>query len=184
MQQDIRTTPKRAVDRYSSAALLIGLFVFVALAALAFGAWTFLFSAPIGPLDPLAPATTHAKGGSGAPVTVVVFGDYQCRACASFVLDVQPAIESDFVDEGIVRYVYRHYPTLGRESLRAAQASECWAAGQVLGLPHGALQRAGERERGQFLRRDIGAARARRAAESSRVPGLHGRIGDGQHGRG
>ena len=76
----------------------------------------------------LVPEHAHTKGSSRAPVTVVEFGDYQCPACAVFAREVQPLLKAELIDNGVVRFAYRHLPVLGRESLRAAQASECAAS--------------------------------------------------------
>ena len=53
------------------------------------------------------------------------FGDFQCPHCASFAQTVLPRLERDLVNPGIVRFEYRHYPFLGKESFTAAEASEC-----------------------------------------------------------
>ena len=45
--------------------------------------------------------------------------------CRDFALGVGRQIKSDYVDAGQVRFVYRHYPFLGEESVWAAEATEC-----------------------------------------------------------
>ena len=53
------------------------------------------------------------------------FGDFQCPHCANFALNILPALEQDLIETGTIRFEYRHYPFLGPESFRAAEASEC-----------------------------------------------------------
>jgi protein-disulfide isomerase len=67
----------------------------------------------------------HSKGPAGAPVTIVEYTDLQCPACASFSETVERQIEAAYVATGIVRIEYRHFPFLGKESQRAAEAAEC-----------------------------------------------------------
>ena len=45
--------------------------------------------------------------------------------CRDFALGIGRQIKSDYVDAGQVRFVYRHYPFLGEESVWAAEATEC-----------------------------------------------------------
>ena len=67
-------------------------------------------------------------GRSDAPVTMVVFSDYQCPYCARFALEHQPVLVERYVETGQVRLVWRDYPYLGEESVRAAVAAR--AAGR------------------------------------------------------
>jgi protein-disulfide isomerase len=107
--------------------LVLSLFVIV-LAALAFGGWNYLQNQRPAMADPLVPESAHVTGDVNAPVTVVVFGDFQCDDCSAFAEDVMPQLQLDFIDPGVVLLAYRHYPMLGDQSVRAALASEC--AGQ------------------------------------------------------
>lgn len=45
--------------------------------------------------------------------------------CRDFALGPGRQIKSDYVDAGQARFVYRHYPFLGEESVWAAEATEC-----------------------------------------------------------
>ena len=113
--------------KHSSPALVLSLFAIV-LAALAFGAWNYLLDEKSYVADPLIPESAYVNGESDAPVTVVVFSDFQCDACGVFVADVLPQLQAEFIDSGIVRMAFRHYPLGGVHSVRAAVAAEC--AGQ------------------------------------------------------
>lgn len=66
-------------------------------------------------------------GDSGAPVTMVIFSDYQCPYCATFALEQQPVLVDRYVDTGQVRLVWRDYPYLGETSVRAAVAARAAA---------------------------------------------------------
>ena len=61
----------------------------------------------------------------GAIPLLTEFGDFQCPHCARFALEVLPALKRDLIDQGAIRFEYRHYPFLGPESFDAAEASEC-----------------------------------------------------------
>ncbi len=66
------------------------------------------------------------KGDKNAPVTLVEFSDFECPYCSRFYRDTLPDILSEYVDKGIVRFVYRDFPLNFHEHARAASiASEC-----------------------------------------------------------
>ncbi|MBU0981663.1 DsbA family protein [Patescibacteria group bacterium] len=67
-------------------------------------------------------------GSLDAPITVIEFSDYQCPFCRSFYNETLPEIKKNFIDKGLVRFVYRDLPLtqLGhKDSLPAANAAEC-----------------------------------------------------------
>lgn len=72
------------------------------------------------PDDPL------AIGGVDAPVTLVVFSDYQCPYCASWSEDTLPVM-MDYVDVGDLRIEWRDLNVYGALSEQASKAS--FAAG-------------------------------------------------------
>ncbi len=55
------------------------------------------------------------------------FGDFQCSHCMQFALGMGKQLKEDFVSTGQIRFVFRHFPFLGEESFRAAEATECAA---------------------------------------------------------
>jgi protein-disulfide isomerase len=73
------------------------------------------------------PIADHSKGLESALVTIVEYADLQCPVCARFSESVERQIEETFIKTGIARLEYRHYPFLGEESQRAAEAAECAA---------------------------------------------------------
>ena len=73
-------------------------------------------------------ASTQEESVSRLPlVTLEEFGDFQCSHCAQFAVGVGKQIKKDFVDTGRIRFVFRHFPFIGEESFRAAEATECAA---------------------------------------------------------
>jgi protein-disulfide isomerase len=127
MQAAQSTCSYTPAKQQSSPVIVLSLFVIV-LAALGFGAWTFLLNQQDGSATRLVPENEPVKGDRDAPVTVVVFADFQCEACSTFASDVLPQLDADFIEKGIVRFAFRHYPLGGKDSVRAAVAAEC--AGQ------------------------------------------------------
>lgn len=63
------------------------------------------------------------RGSKDAPVTMVVFGDYQCPYCATFSEEQQPRLVREYVAEGELRLAWRDYPYRGEDSKRAAVAA-------------------------------------------------------------
>ena len=70
----------------------------------------------------------HFNGDPNAPVTIVEFGDFNCGYCGKWAREVLPKINDKYVETGKVRMAYVHYPILGADSMKAAEAAEC--AGQ------------------------------------------------------
>lgn len=92
------------------------------------------FPATVTVSDAEAPVITpedHVLGAADAPLTVVEYGDFECRACATFFAQTLPAIRAEYIDAGRVRWVYRHFPLSGLHpnAESAAEAAEC--AGQA-----------------------------------------------------
>ncbi len=77
---------------------------------------------------PAALADGMALGSADAPLTIELWSDFQCPACAAFTRQIEPRLVSDYVDDSRVRLVYRDLAFLGPESQSAAIAAR--AAGQ------------------------------------------------------
>ena len=76
------------------------------------------------------PAPTPAQDEPAAEtalVTLEEFGDFQCSHCRDFALGMGKQVKEDFVDTGRIHFVFRHFPFIGEESFRAAEATECAA---------------------------------------------------------
>lgn len=63
-----------------------------------------------------------ADGPVDAPVTLVVFSDYQCPYCAAWSQDTLPVM-LDYVDSGDLRIVWREVNVFGPASEQAAKAA-------------------------------------------------------------
>lgn len=71
--------------------------------------------ATVAPAATTIPAATgdnsiRTIGEPNAPITIVMFSDYQCPFCARFVQDVKPQLEEQYVATGKVRLEYRDFP--------------------------------------------------------------------------
>lgn len=73
------------------------------------------------------PALAHDRqlGSSSAPVTLVVWSDFQCPVCRIFWTASEPQIAATYIATGKVRLVYRDRLVIGPESLDAAVAARC-----------------------------------------------------------
>ena len=60
-----------------------------------------------------------------APVTFVEFGDFQCPFCGRFFDQTLPQIKDKYVKTGKVKFIWRDFAFLGKESFDAAQAARC-----------------------------------------------------------
>lgn len=67
----------------------------------------------------------NLAGDPDAPVVMVQFSDYACDDCFKFWKDVIPKIKENFIDKGLVRYVYNDFTVHGGQ--RAAEAAWCAA---------------------------------------------------------
>jgi protein-disulfide isomerase len=87
---------------------------------------------PIRPTPPelVDPTNPRALGPADAPVTIDVWSDFQCPACAFFAKSVEPDVVEELVRPGTVRLVYRDFAFIdgGRsdgESQQSAAAARC-----------------------------------------------------------
>ena len=63
-------------------------------------------------------------GKPDAKVTVIEYASLSCPHCANFNKDVLPKIKADYIDKGLVRWVFRDYP-LNRPAFQAAILAHC-----------------------------------------------------------
>ena len=84
---------------------------------------------PIATLIPTeSPAKTdvNALGDPDAPVTIIVYSDFQCPYCERYWRETEPQIIANYVETGDVYYVYRSLGAfIGPESQQAAEAAYC-----------------------------------------------------------
>jgi protein-disulfide isomerase len=88
--------------------------------------------------DPLA---ARSKGSAKAPVTVYEMADFQCPACRMFTVTVMPALDSEFIRTGKVRWVFINLPlpSIHPNALAAAEVAMCAARQGRFWQTHDAL---------------------------------------------
>ena len=71
----------------------------------------------------------RSKGAPNAPVTVYEMADFQCPACRMFTVTVLPAIDSEYVQTGKVRWVFINLPltSIHPNAVAAAAVAMCAA---------------------------------------------------------
>jgi protein-disulfide isomerase len=95
-------------------------------------------SAPSAPSAPGVPAPTAAagdvdiegnyfKGDEDADVVLVEFSDFQCPFCSRFYSQTLGQIESEYIDSGKVKLVYKDFPldSIHPEARPASNAARC-----------------------------------------------------------
>lgn len=66
------------------------------------------------------------RGDPNAPVTIVEFSDFECPFCARFYSETLGQIESQYIETGKVKLVYRDFPlSFHPNAQKAAEAAEC-----------------------------------------------------------
>jgi protein-disulfide isomerase len=75
-------------------------------------------------------ADGKSMGQAEAPITIMLFSDFQCPGCGFLARSVEEQLIEAFVNTGQARLEYRHYLIVdqlvgGTESREAAEASEC-----------------------------------------------------------
>lgn len=81
---------------------------------------------PSGPVEiPIADA--FSIGDPDAPVTVVEYTDYQCPFCSRHFGQTLPQLKENYIDQGIVRYVFKDFPltSIHPQAVLAAEAARC-----------------------------------------------------------
>jgi protein-disulfide isomerase len=69
----------------------------------------------------------NSVGDPDAPVVLTEYSDFQCPFCIRHAVENEGMIIEEFVKTGKVRFEYKHYPILGQDSVRGAQATQCAA---------------------------------------------------------
>jgi protein-disulfide isomerase len=88
---------------------------------------------------PLELVDGDAIGDADAPVTLTLYEDFQCPFCLAFNLAYEEVLLTEYVEAGMVRLEFRHYPILGPESEQAALATICAADQDVFWPMHNRL---------------------------------------------
>lgn len=82
---------------------------------------------PTGPVDvPIGPDDI-AIGDANAPIVLVEYTDYQCPFCARHHIETYPQLIENYVDTGLVRYVFKDFPleSIHPQANLASQAARC-----------------------------------------------------------
>ena len=69
----------------------------------------------------------QSKGNPDAAVTVVKYSDFGCGGCAAYALGLGPQIDQQYVEPGLINFVYHEYPVTGGNDVIAAEAGRCAA---------------------------------------------------------
>lgn len=66
----------------------------------------------------------HVLGKIDAPVTIIEYASMTCPHCADFHAKTMPRIKSEYIDKGLVRFVFRPFP-LDQLAARATLLAQC-----------------------------------------------------------
>ena len=64
------------------------------------------------------------SGNENAKITIIAYESLTCSHCASFHEDVYPQLKKDYLDTGIAKIEFRHFP-LDIAALNASKISQC-----------------------------------------------------------
>ena len=86
----------------------------------------YLFSLLILLISSFANADTNyiSEGNKDAKIEIIVYESLTCGHCASFHKDVYPGLKEEFIDTGLAKIEFRHFP-LDYAALQAAKLSQC-----------------------------------------------------------
>ena len=98
------------------------------------------------PPDFLVRSDDVVRGDPQAPITLLEYSDFTCGFCEKFFHQTWPALLTQYVETGKVRFVYRDYPrTPSGAALDAANATRCAADQQAYWSMHDRLFNSGGR---------------------------------------
>ena len=63
-------------------------------------------------------------GNKNAKVTIIAYESLTCSHCADFHIDILPKLKKDYIDTGIARIEFRHFP-LDIAAFNASKVSQC-----------------------------------------------------------
>lgn len=73
-------------------------------------------------------ANFNKMGNPEAPVSLIIYSDFQCSHCARFYENTEQLLIDEYVETGKINYEFKTFgDSLGPESLLAAEASYCAA---------------------------------------------------------
>ena len=65
-----------------------------------------------------------SEGEEGAKITIITYESLTCGHCADFHKNVYPNLKKDFIDKGLVRIEFRHFP-LDIAAFNASKIGQC-----------------------------------------------------------
>lgn len=75
-------------------------------------------------IAPFASSEEIVLGDTNAPVTLIEYGSLTCGNCIKFHNYVLPRVKKRYIEEGDVRFIYRHFPT-SDAATQGAVAAQC-----------------------------------------------------------
>ena len=75
-------------------------------------------------LDPVS-NSDFVLGNQNAPITIVLYVDFQCPFCGKFFKETKQTILDNYIKDGKIKLVSRDFAFLGDESLKSAEATRC-----------------------------------------------------------
>ena len=64
------------------------------------------------------------EGEESAKITIITYESLTCGHCANFHKDVYPELKKDFIDKGLVKIEFRHFP-LDLAAFNASKIAQC-----------------------------------------------------------
>ena len=64
------------------------------------------------------------SGSQNAKITIIVYESLTCSHCASFHEEIYPEIKKDYIDTGLAKIEFRHFP-LDVAALNASKLAQC-----------------------------------------------------------
>tara|TARA_B100001175_G_scaffold15103_1_gene11505 strand:+ start:542 stop:1117 length:576 start_codon:yes stop_codon:yes gene_type:complete len=64
------------------------------------------------------------SGNENAKITIIVYESLTCSHCATFHKDIYPQLKENYIDKGIVKIEFRHFP-LDVAAFNASKISQC-----------------------------------------------------------
>ena len=64
------------------------------------------------------------SGNENAKITIIAYESLTCSHCANFHKDIYPLLKKEFIDKGLVKIEFRHFP-LDIAALNASKISQC-----------------------------------------------------------
>ena len=74
-----------------------------------------------------------SEGNKDAKIEIIVYESLTCGHCASFHKDVYPGLKEEFIDTGLAKIEFRHFP-LDYAALQAAKLSQCQSDNSLIVL--------------------------------------------------